>query len=223
MSKKESFENVYKSLQNKKTNETDEILKKAKKEKLTKNIWTLIVCIIVDKIFIDKFALILLNEARELIIFIIASIFILDMIIFIIFSLIFSKNQKLANKAFKELAIKDMICNFYDDVDYVPDGKMPQGIYKEAKYNEYYDIYYSDDYIEATIKNKYPIKIAEVETQEEKTETDSDGQTTTTISTIFRGLFAKITIDKSIDNQLTVGTRRSFCKGKQIRNGLCRI
>ena len=94
--------------------------------------------------------------------------------------------------------------NFYDDLKYFPEKQMPREIYNEAKYNEYYNRYYSDDYIEAKINNEYFINMAEVKTQRKETKTDSDGNTSTRIYTIFHGLFSKIIINKSIKSELII-------------------
>jgi hypothetical protein len=80
---------------------------------------------------------------------------------------------------------------------------MPEYIYKQPKY-EYFDEYYSEDYLEAQIDNKYSIQMGEVLSQKEEEYTDSDGNTQTRIVTVFHGLFAKIAMDKSIKGELRI-------------------
>lgn len=94
--------------------------------------------------------------------------------------------------------------NFYDKLKYFPQMQMPTYIYKEADYNESYDIYDSEDYLEGLIANKYEIKMAEVLTQREESHTNSKGETETRTITMFHGLFAKIYMDKSINSELTI-------------------
>ena len=53
-------------------------------------------------------------------------------------------------------------------------------------------------------KNKYYIDMAEVFTEHVETETDSEGNTHTTRTTIFHGLFAKVTSEKSITSELKI-------------------
>ena len=92
---------------------------------------------------------------------------------------------------------------------------MPKNIYDEAEYNEYYNRYYSDDYIEAKINNKYDIDIGEVHTVHEETHRDSDGRTHTTRTTKFYGIFAKIVIDKSIESKLSIQRNGRYLFNKQ--------
>lgn len=139
-------------------------------------------------------------------------IFFINIIIFII-SLFFRKKQRKYNTIFKETIIKKIIENFYNNVEYFPNKEMPRRIYDEERY-EYYNRYYSDDYIEAKINNKYDIEMAEVKTVEEETRTDSDGDKHTTRTTKFHGIFAKIVIDKSINSELKIKRNGSGIFGK---------
>lgn len=128
--------------------------------------------------------------------------FFIGMIIFVI-SMVFTKKHRKYNNIFKETIIKKLIENFYNNVEYFPNKQMPSRIYNEEKY-EHYDRYYSDDYIEAKINNKYDIEMAEVKTVEESTRRDSDGRTHTTRTTKFHGIFAKVIIDKCINSELKI-------------------
>lgn len=94
--------------------------------------------------------------------------------------------------------------NFYDNLEYFPQKPMPEYIYKEMKY-ESYDHYRSEDYFEAQINKKYGIQMAEVLTIKEETYRDSNGNIRTREITKFRGLFAKIEMDKSINSELRIG------------------
>ena len=139
-----------------------------------------------------------------------------NLIIFVI-SMFFRKKQREYGKIFKNVIIKKLINNFYNDVEYFPNKQMPSRIYDEPNYNEYYNRYYSDDYIEAKINNEHDIEMAEVKTQEVETETDSDGNTHTTTTTKFHGIFAKIVIDKSINSELRIEQNgRYFLSKKRL-------
>ena len=106
-----------------------------------------------------------------------------------------------------------MINNFFTDLEYSPNKKMPSHIYQEARY-ERYDNYYSDDYMKAKINEKYIIDMAEVHTEREETRTDSDGDTYTSRETIFHGIFAKIIINKSINSNLRITYNYSGYKNR---------
>lgn len=132
-----------------------------------------------------------------------------NLMIYII-SQFFRKQKGIYNNVFKKIVIEKLIKNFYDNLEYFPNKEMPKRIYDEAKYNEYYNRYYSDDYIEAKINNKYDIEMAEVITQHVETKKDSDGNSHTTTTTKFHGLFEKVTIDKSIKSELKIACNGSY-------------
>ena len=93
--------------------------------------------------------------------------------------------------------------NFYNSLEYFPQKAMPEYIYRQLQY-EYYDNYMSEDYMEAQIENNNSIQMAEVETTETETYTDSKGETQTRTVTKFHGLFAKIIMEKSINSELKI-------------------
>ena len=130
-------------------------------------------------------------------------IFFVNLIAFVITCLI-SKKQNAYELEFKQVIIKKLIDNFYDNLEYYPLKEMPERIYEKPNYNEYYNEYHSEDYFEGQIKNKYYIDMAEVFTEHVETHTDSEGNTYTTRTTIFHGLFAKVTSEKSITSELRI-------------------
>lgn len=130
-------------------------------------------------------------------------IFFVNLIAFVITCLI-SQKQNAYKVEFKQVIIKKLIDNFYDNLEYYPLKEMPERIYEKPNYNEYYNEYHSEDYFEGQIKNKYYIDMAEVFTEHVETHTDSEGNTHTTRTTIFHGLFAKVTSEKSITSELRI-------------------
>ena len=209
---KKSFEEVYEDIQNN-SNDVIEMAEAAKKERRKQNLITLLLCIGIDAGIIyyltSKFEI----GLESIPICIIGCAFV-DLITFAIVALSLGKKQKEFRKMYKEQIIKKVIDNFYDNLEYFPERGIAQNIYNEGKYMEGYNRYFSDDYIEAKIDNKFLINLAEVCTQREETHTDSDGDTHTTTYTIFHGLFAKIVIEKSINTNLriTPGTKISVYK-----------
>lgn len=221
--KRKTSEELYNEINNDKNGKIKIQWKNALKERKRLNIIALIICIIVDIIviyflidkiyFTQNFAQISIQfkimEYMSKIIPIIA----IDTVICGIVSM-FGKEQKSYKKLFKENIIKKIINNFYDSLEYFPTKQMPERIYDEPGYNEYYNIYYSDDYLEAKIDNQYDIGMAEVKTVEEETRRDSDGNTYTTTTIKFHGLFAKIVIDKSAGCELKINTNSKFTLNK---------
>lgn len=211
------FEEIFEEL--KEDSKIKEIWQNAKKEKEKANKIILTICLIIDITIL----ILILIVSKQIMIFtfmpILIVAFVVNIMIYIFVNLFFSKNRKIYQKAFKENIVKKLIENFYTDLQYLPENKMPENTYLEAKYNEHYDNYYSDDYIKAKIDNKYDIEIAEVETQEVTTQTTTDSEghttTTTTTTTIFHGLFEKLILDKSINAEVRIGLNRSCLFNKK--------
>lgn len=78
---------------------------------------------------------------------------------------------------------------------------MNVGLYNLAEF-EHYDRYSSNDYIFGHLEGIIPIKIGDVHTEIETT--DSDGNTT--YSTLFRGLFSAIKLPKNITTTIKIRT-----------------
>lgn len=212
------FENFYSNNINE--NELNDIWENTKQEKKKRKLISIPLILIVDILLIYWFSNMFGNFNAGLglfpYLFIIIPILIVDTIILAIVSLAFSKKTRLYNDVFKEKVMDKIFRNFLNDADYIPKKEMPQSIYREGKYDGYYNRYYSDDYVEGNIDDKYLIKMAEVTTEHEKTTTDSDGNTHTETTTIFSGLFAKINIGKSIKTELRIGTNRTISKKKRL-------
>ena len=200
-----SAKEIYNNIINDNNDELYNKWQEAVKEKKKLNIITLIICIIVDIIIIyTNMKSININNIffKSTNIFMIITIIVTDLIVYGIIS-IFGKKKREFNKEFKKSIVNRIISNFYNNLEYFPEKRMPEKIYNEPKY-ENYDNYHSEDYLEATIDNKYGIMMAEVETEREETYTDSNGDTQTRTTTLFHGLFAKIEMEKSINSNLRI-------------------
>lgn len=200
-----TFDEIYQELQNTDTEELENVWKAAKKEReKTRNI-SLTMCLIIDIIVIFIFGGSKINSVLPFaIVPIIIMFLIIDMFIVVTVNILFGKNRNKYNLKYKEIVINKIMKNFYDNLEYFPQKSMPEYIYKEGGYNEYYNRYKSEDYFEAQIDNKYSIQMAEILTQEEETYKDSDGDTETRLITKFYGLFAKIEVNKSINSELKI-------------------
>lgn len=212
------FETFYSKCINE--NELNDIWENTKQEKKKKKLICIPLILTVDLLLIFLFTNIFSNFGTRYglfpYIFIIPPILIIDVFILAIVSLAFSKKSRMYNDVFKEKVIEKIFKNFLNDADYIPKKQMLQAIYREGKYDGYYNRYYSDDYVEGTIDDKYLIKMAEITTEHEETRTDSDGHTHTETTTIFSGLFAKINIGKSINNELRIKQNGTFLKKNRL-------
>ena len=217
-----TFEEVYNELQNNNTNNTEfnETFKSLKEKlKKAKHI-TFTICLIGDFLLVLFIIMNIIKAGAFGAIFsisILISAIIFNVLTYVVVYLCVGAHKERVkfNTMYKNVVIKKLINNFYDNLEYFPNKKMPEYIYKNLNY-ENYDIYESDDYFEALIDNKYGIQVAEIKTQEIRTDTDSDGHTHTEYVTQFHGLFSKIVIDKSINSTLHITPNKliSFDRNK---------
>ena len=193
--KYENFEEFYSNMDT----DNNKILEKWEKwsAKKRKVFWLILLIIFIVDIII-------LFKVKFISIFSIVPIFIVDIFIFII-SQIISGNKDIVqfNNDYKEDIINKMLENFIEELDYIPLKGMPSNIYDEAQYGGNYNKYYSDDYFEGKI-NGQKIIMADLLVQEETKKRDKDGNETTETSTIFNGLFGKISLGKSINSNLSI-------------------
>lgn len=211
---KKSFEELFEEIKQSDSPEFNEMYESAKKEKALINKSFIIVNIIIV-VFLMLIFKISYNSLFT-VPFIFMPLLVADFIIYIVIVSIFSKNSKLYSQTFKLRVIRKIFSNFYDVIEYTPTKQIPKSIYNEAKYNEYYNRYVSDDYMEGKIDSKYFIQMAEVHTIDEETSTDANGNTTTTSTTKFHGLFAKIELNKSINNSLLIRKNHSISKKNRL-------
>lgn len=212
--KYKSFEELYNKLITQKDPEIsriwEEVNKQRKKRKIIFGIiWSILDIIIIYSIIkqIDLFYG--LEETSIALYFgIFIAFLIANCIVGLVFyiSLVSGKRMKEYKSKYKEVFIKELIDNFYDNVNYFYNSPIPMSVYNEGNYGEIYNRYYSDDYIKANINDKYDLDMAEVKVQKETKDSDGD----TTVTTIFNGIFAKIVIDKSINNELRIEANHLF-------------
>ena len=208
-----TFDEIYEELQCADNNELNNLWKEAKKEKDKANKISGTICLI-----IDIFAIILLLNLNSLfsLMFVLVPILIINLFVVIIVNIIFSKNTNNYNIKFKQIVVNKLMDNFYDNLEYFPNKEMPEYIYDKLNY-EYYNKYKSEDYLEAQINGKYSIQMAEILTQKEETYRDSEGRTRTRTITKFHGLFAKIEMDKSINNELKIMQDGAFLLSNKLK------
>ena len=211
---KKSFDDLYEDLLISDSEKFNAIAEKAKKEQRICITVFLILAVIIDCFLATRIFDFASGLNMPGFIFILVPILVIDVFLYVIINLPFSKNRNKYNYEFKNIIIEKLLHNFYNKINYTPNLKMPRDIYCEAQYKEYFNRYYSDDYMSGFLDDKYPFKMAEVKTQEETTTTDSDGNTSTSTTTKFHGLFAKIEMNKSINSNLFIGAN-TFIPSKQ--------
>ena len=154
---------------------------KEKKKKDTIKRFLFIICMIL--------MIILCVKTKNYLLIIITGIAVVIGPIFMIFNFMDYK------KIYKERVIKEFVNAYSDKLNYYPKGGVSQAVYNRAKFDGHYDRYRTEDLIEGTILDKYKISMSEVRTQREEQATDSNGDTYTTYTTLFFGLFASIELN----------------------------
>ena len=213
---REDFDSLLFKIKNNTSPEFQEAFINAKKEDEKAKYWFWSLAVVIDALIIIK----IFRSVKSLpfmgFLFLLVPVLMIDIILSLIINACFSKHKKAYSKLFKSNIIKKLLENYYNNVNYLPNQIMPQAIYNEAKYNEYYNSYSSDDYMEALLNEKYLIKMAEVHTIDVETHTDSEGHTTTTETTKFHGLFTKIQMEKSINSDLLIRKNHSIANKKRM-------
>lgn len=111
----------------------------------------------------------------------------IELIAFIIFAR--KTTTSLYNRMYKSNVIAEIIRGVDSNLKYEPDYGMSETIYRKSRFNLYYDIFSSEDYISGTLENGISVKISEVRTQEWQESTDSEGNTTRRLVTTFSGIY----------------------------------
>lgn len=211
-----TFDEIYEELQSGDNNELNIAWQEAQKEKKKANKIIGTICLPIDILAIIIFFNIGIKGSSLFFIMpILMPILIINIFVFVIVNIIFGKKTNEYSKKYKQIVIKKLMNNFYNNLEYFPEKGMPEYIYEKLQY-EHYDKYRSDDYFEALINNKNSIQMAEILTEEEETYKDSDGNTKTRTITKFHGLFAKIELDKSINSELKIGQNGWFKSAKKL-------
>ena len=217
-----TFDEIYQELQGKENSELNKAWALAKEEQQKKNKITIKVCLIIDIVILilylfsnttNKYGFNTFKLVQSL--QILMTMFVIDIIIYAILSMVFSKKQNEYRKVYKSAVIEQIMKNFYNNLEYFPYKQMPEYIYEEGKYNEFYNRYSSDDYFEALLNNKYGVQMAEVITKKVERHTDSKGRTSTTTTLIFHGLFSKVVMEKSINSELRIMRNGKFSFDKK--------
>lgn len=212
-----TFDEIYQELKTEDMQEINKLYECVKKKSKNQKRIALIICAIVDILILFLVSANLKSVFFSM--FAIMFIFIIDTVIYVIITLIsgFSKEYKELNTQYKNIVIKKIINNFYDNLEYFPYKSMPEYICENAGY-EYYDCYSSDDYFEAQINNKYSIQMAEVLTKEKREYEDANGEKREEEIIEFNGLFAKIILNKNINSELRIMQNGKFLLDKNKLN-----
>lgn len=174
---KRSFTEVYNEVYAK----NNDKLESLKKDRMVKTI--IFILVIIFTIFLG-FNLGKNNEGLFILLFFLVFI---ELIAFIIFAR--KSTNSLYNRMYKANVIAEIIRGVDSNLNYNPDYGISETNYRKSKFNLYYDIFSSEDYICGKLENGISVEMSEVRTQEWQESTDSDGNTTRSLVTTFSGFY----------------------------------
>lgn len=110
-----------------------------------------------------------------------------------------SRNHRQYTTMFKNDIIKKFIKEYNENLEYEPNSGIDRLTYNKGEF-ESYDLFHSEDLITGTLEDGCKIRMSEVKTEDETT--DSEGNTET--NTVFHGLFAEVKLQKLIYTDMKV-------------------
>lgn len=125
----------------------------------------------------------------------------------IITAIVTAKPLKEFKLAFKDIFVKKSLDAVFTDLVYEPEKGLDESIISDTNMMYMGDRYTSNDYISGKYKNVNFIQ-ADVHIEEEQTTTDSDGNTTTTWITLFRGRWMVFDFNKTFKANVQVSQKR---------------
>lgn len=173
-----NFNDIYQVLYREYNDKLEQIRKEVVKEQIKTIIITLLLIIVLSKIFHSW-------------------LFILILPVVLVLKSMFSRKLNLYQTIFKEEIIKTLVKENDENLDFQPERGIARTIYNKGEF-EKYDVFKSEDLITGKLEGKYKINMAEVHTQDRRKDGD-DGQH---YVTLFHGLFAEIEIDKIVSRKI---------------------
>lgn len=110
------------------------------------------------------------------------------------------------NKGFKDIFVLESLKKIFDNLNYSPDEGIDYNVIAGTKMMNMGDRYSSNDYFEAEYKD-VKVRQADVHIEEEHQTTDSDGHTTTTWVTIFKGKWMIFDFNKVFNANVQVSQK----------------
>lgn len=126
-----------------------------------------------------------------------------------------SKLNKEYRREFKNKFVLKSLENKFTNLFYNPDKGIPYSIIAETEMMHMGDIYHSEDYISAEYKD-IKFEQADVHIEEKHESTDSEGHTTTTYETIFKGRWMIFDFNKEFKANVQI-SQKGFKNSKVKR------
>lgn len=124
----------------------------------------------------------------------------------IIKSILLGKQVNEFNNGFKNKYVLSSLNKIFTDLNYFPDKGLHYSVIANTRMMDMGDRYSSNDYFEGKYKN-VNVRQADVHIEEEEETTDSEGNTTTTWVTIFKGKWMIFDFNKSFTANVQVSQK----------------
>lgn len=124
----------------------------------------------------------------------------------IIKSILLGKQINEFNNGFKNKYVLSSLNKIFTDLNYFPDKGLQYSVIANTRMMDMGDRYSSNDYFEGKYKN-VNVRQADVHIEEEQETTDSEGNTTTTWVTIFKGKWMIFDFNKSFTANVQVSQK----------------
>lgn len=107
-------------------------------------------------------------------------------------------------KEFKGKAYCSVVTTLYPGMTYRPQNGLSIREFNASKLFSRPDRYNGEDYFTGQTENNCTIEFSEIHAEQEHTHTDEDGDTTTSYSTLFKGLFFALHLPQNIQRDIRV-------------------
>lgn len=134
----------------------------------------------------------------------------------IVLMFVFTRKLKVKYRSiFKKTFVKQSLSKLFNNLNYEPSRGIPSRVITETNMMNMGDIYHSEDYVSGEYKG-IKFEQADVHIQEEHHSTDSEGHTTTTYVTIFKGRWMIFDFNKNFKADVQI-SQKGFGNSKVKR------
>ncbi len=132
----------------------------------------------------------------------------LEIILFLIYA---GKNTKsIYSKIYKENVISELVNGVDSNLNYSPYSGVSESVFRMSKFDRGYDEFSSEDYISGTLESRITVEMSNILTQEWRTTTDSDGNTSRELVTTFSGMFGRIILPELFCTEFEIYKNSKF-------------
>lgn len=131
-----------------------------------------------------------------------------ELVLFLMYA---GKNTKsLYSKIYKENVISELVSGVDDNLVYQPYSGISESVFRMSDFDRGYDEFSSEDYISGTLESRITVEMSNILTQEWRTTTDSDGNTSRELVTTYSGMFGRIILPELFGTDFEIYKNSKF-------------